>query len=50
MEHDPTPDFHTDNTRVILPILDQEADVRYYLACRLDDKKRFSALFKRIAG
>ena len=50
MEHDPTPDFHTENTRVILPILDQEADVRYYLACRLDDKKRFSVLFKRISG
>ena len=47
MENPPIPH---DNNRLIIPILDQEAEVRYYLACKLDDKKRFSVLFKRISG
>ena len=43
------PNIPNDGNRVVIPILDQEADVRYYLACSLDDKKRFGTLFKRIS-
>ena len=49
MEHDSMPDFYPENTRVILPILDEEAYVHYFLACKLSDKKRFRPLFKRIS-
>ena len=34
--------------RVLLPILDPEADVTYYLACAGNEKRRFKALFEQI--
>jgi DNA-binding transcriptional LysR family regulator len=34
--------------RVLLPILDPEADVNYYLACTGKDKRRFKQLFEQI--
>ena len=43
------PTIPHDNNRVVIPILDEEAYVHYFLACRLSDKKRFRPLFKRIS-
>ena len=40
------PNIPRDESRVVIPILDEEAHVRYYLACKADDKKRFAPLFK----
>lgn len=34
--------------RILLPILDPEADVTYYLACEDKEKRRFKALFDQI--
>ena len=33
---------------VLLPILDEEANVSYYLACDSKNKRRFQALFEQI--
>ena len=46
--HDPNTPH--DDKRVVIPILDKEADVHYFLACKSSDKKRFTPLFKRITG
>ena len=43
------PTIPHDNNRVVIPILDEEAYVHYFLACKLSDKKRFRPLFKRIS-
>ena len=36
------------NERIVIPILDEDATVSYYLACRSEEKKRFQPLFRRI--
>ena len=39
---------YPEDGRVLLPILDEEASVTYYLACRQKEKKRFQSLFRQI--
>ncbi len=40
----------SDESRTVIPILDPEADVQYYLVCKLCEKRRFSQLFKQISN
>ena len=42
-------EYATDG-RVLLPILDPEANVTYYLVCLSKEKRRFKSLFEQIAG
>ena len=39
-----------DESRTAIPILDPEADVKYFLTCRLSDKRRFTQLFRQISN
>ena len=41
-------DEYVSDGRILLPILDPEANVSYYLACAGKDKRRFKALFEQI--
>ncbi|MBQ9662631.1 MAG: LysR family transcriptional regulator [Oscillospiraceae bacterium] len=41
-------DEYASDGRVLLPILDPEASVNYYLACAGKDRRRFKALFEQI--
>ncbi len=43
------PNIPHDDSRVVIPLLDAEAHVRYFLACKSGDRKRFSPLFKRLS-
>ena len=43
------PNIPHDDSRVVIPLLDDETHVRYYLACKSGDRKRFAPLFKRIS-
>lgn len=43
------PNIPHDDSRVVIPLLDDETHVRYYLACKSGDRKRFAPLFKRLS-